>query len=112
MGDHETTGTKQQSNPTSQVGTHGNAAAGDRMNQGAGKTQGQGQGQGQAKSGSGQGQTKTGMGQGTTTGAEWSDQQPGYAGGTKDDDMTQGDRTSRPQPSGTTPLEHEGRPKA
>ena len=99
MGDHETTGTKQQSNPTSQVGTHGNAAAGDRMNQGAGKTQGQGQ-------------TKTGMGQGTTTGAEWSDQQPGYAGGTKDDEMTQGDRTSRPQSSGTTPLEHEGRPKS
>ena len=99
MGDHDKT-TGQQQPGTSQVGTHGNAGAGDRMDKGQGQSQGQGQNPGK---GSSQGQ-----------GSNWSDQTPGYAGGTssEDRDMTQGERTTRPQPDGTTPLEHEGRPKA
>ena len=99
MGDHKTTGTQPESNSTSQVGTHGNADAGDRMDQVRDPSQRQGQ-------------TKGSAGQGSTSGSQWSDQQPGYAGGTKDEGMTRGDSTSRPQPDGTTPLEHEGRPKA
>ena len=90
MGDQKTTGTQQPG--TSQVGTHGNAGASDPMGQGQ----------------------NPGKGTSQTQGSNWSDQSPGYQGGTpaEDRDMTQGERTTRPQPDGTKPLEHEGRPKA
>jgi len=92
MGDHTTTGMPKPN--TSQVGTHGNADA-ERPDDAA-------------KLGQGQGGKPGRQGQGS----DWSDQDPAYAGGAAERDMTQGDRTSPPQPSGTTPLEHEGRPKA
>ena len=98
MGDHTTTGMPK-SNPTSQVGTHGNADA-DRADDPAKRGQSQ-----SGKSGQPGQQVQR-------QGSDWSDQDKGYQGGQAERDMAQGDRTSPPQPSGTTPLEHEGRPKA
>ena len=97
MGDHTTTGMPK-SNATSQVGTHGNADA-DRADDPAKRGQSQGGKPGRRAS---------------RSSARIRLERPGtgYAGGTGERDMTQGDRTSPPQPSGTTPLEHEGRPKA
>ena len=106
MGDHETTGTQGQSNPTSQVGTHGNAEAGDRMGQGMDKDYGQGTGTSQGST------TGAGQRQDPKTGAAWTDQQPGYAGGTKDDEMTPGGATSRPESGSTNATQGQDRSKA